>query len=794
MTERSDPHEPSPGALSALLAELVAAPPGAQPKAPGGTPPAPWERVLRPGARIGRFELGRELGRGGFGVVFEARDMTLGRRVAFKAIRPGPRAGDPAREELLRREATAVAALQHPNIVTLFDAGRSEAGPYLVLELLRGETLAQRLQRGRVSPREATRVALAVSRALVHAHGAGVLHRDLKPSNVFLTVDGGVKVLDFGLAHVFGADVPAGSGTPGYMAPEQRRREPEDARTDVYAVGVLIVEMVTGACAPGDGGDDVAPLLAHAAIPATLATIAARCTAPDRGLRPSDAATLAESLARAAEALDQPPHPGAGPPAADTPASLEALRHFFRGEECQARPVFGQDCADHFRRAIALDPTLAPAHYQLAVWTRRFGGTVAEQRSAIAGAVRHQERAPPVEQLLIRAFAAHLEGRDGEALALFRETMERFPEDRRAFYELGDLLRHQDELELAVPYFERSMALDAQSGWAPAQLAEALGALGRTDALRAWVARWEAAPSPITLHALAIGRGWLGDPRAAAAAAERAIGLGAGLVAQQDLLGAIVFEGRYAEAEGTSHAFAARGSPIRRIGFYALAALEAYRGRRRAGLAHLDALVRALPEVASDAHYRGVRADYLLGDGDPAPVRAEAEALLEIDPRAAGELAPALAWLGDLDGAARLARHLPNGSVLARTHEALVAWQRGERDGALGLLRSVCAETPVSVWRLAPVYLLADLAARAGRDVEALAALERCERLYVPRMMWRTWTHPRGLVLAARLRARLGDPAGARAALDRFFLEWKEADPSEPLLAEARALDGEHGR
>jgi hypothetical protein len=182
-----------------------------------------------------------------------------------------------------------------------------------------------------------------------------------------------------------------------------------------------------------------------------------------------------------------------------------------------------------------------------------------------------------------------------------------------------------------------------------------------------------------------------------------------------------------------------------------------------------------------------------MGDGDPAPVRAEAEALLEVDPRAAAELAPALAWLGDRDGAERLARHLPRGSILARTHEALGAWNAGERDRAPGLLRSACAESPMSVWRLAPLYLLADLAARAGLDAEAIAALERCERLYVPRMMWRSWTHARGLVLLARLRSRMGEAAGARAALRRFFEEWSEADPAEPLLAEARALAAEIG-
>src|SRR5512138_3071833 len=251
-----------PGALSALLAELVATPEVA--------PPPPWERVLRPGARVGRFDLVRELGRGGFGVVFEATDAELGRRVAFKAIRPGSRARDPASEELLRREATAVAQLQHPNIVTLFDVGRSDAGPFLVFELLRGETLAHRLSRGRLSARTSLRVALAVARALVHAHGAGVLHRDLKPSNVFLTVDGGVKVLDFGLAHVFGAGGPAGGGTPGYMAPEQRRGGPEDERTDVYAVGVLVAEMVTGARVAGPDAE-VGALLARAKVPSALA-------------------------------------------------------------------------------------------------------------------------------------------------------------------------------------------------------------------------------------------------------------------------------------------------------------------------------------------------------------------------------------------------------------------------------------------------------------------------------------------------------------------------------------------
>src|SRR5512140_3241648 len=458
----TDPDSSSaPDALSALLAEIVAA-------ADRGAP-APLEQVLAPGLRIGKFELVRELGRGGFGLVFEAVDRDLGRRVAFKAIRPGERGRDPASAELLLREAKAVANLQHPNIVTLHDYRADAGAPYLILELLRGETLARRLQRGRVSAREAMRVALSVARALVHAHANGVLHRDLKPSNVFLCADGAVKVLDFGLAHVFGAGGPAGSGTPGYMAPEQRRGDPEDARTDVYAVGVLVAEMVTGARA-SDPAVEVRALLAEARIPTPLAELAARCTCPDPAGRPSDARALAAALERLIDALDLSPN---RPATATTPAEREALRYQYRGEECQARPVFGQDCAEYYRRAIELDPALASAHYQLAVWTRRFGGTVADQRASIARALEHLDRASASEQVLIRAFAAHLDGNDDDATALFREAIERWPDDKRAFYELGDVLRHRDELALAIPYFERAVEIDPDLGWALGQLAEA---------------------------------------------------------------------------------------------------------------------------------------------------------------------------------------------------------------------------------------------------------------------------------------------------------------------------------
>jgi serine/threonine protein kinase len=760
--EASGRGAPSTGGLSALLVELAASPPVAP-------PPVAWERAHAPGRRVGRFELLRELGRGGFGIVFEARDVELGRAVAFKAVKPSARSRDP---DTLRREARAVAALQHPAIVTLYDAGRSPEGDYLIFELLRGETLADRAARGPVSAREAVRVALAVARALVHAHAAGVLHRDLKPSNVFLTADGGVKVLDFGLAHVFGLATPAQSGTPGYMAPEQLRGEGEDARTDVFALGVLLAEML-------------GPRPPRAAIPAAL--LAGRCRAEDRAARPPDAAAVARELEELRARLDAPAGeaPRAAPPSA---RAVEALRHVFLGEQCQARPVFGQDCAEHFRRAVALDPTLAVAHYQLAVWTRRFGGPLAAQRRAIARALRHHRSAPPTEQVLIRAFAAHVEGRDGEAIALFREATERWPEDPRAHYEIGDLLRHQDELALALPYLERAVALNPDLGWAPGQIAEILGAFGRADELRAWMDRWSKTPNPVTLHALSLARGWLGDLPGAAAAARRALALGAGLVALQDLVGAVGFPGGYEEAAELARGFTEPGSPVLRLGFYTRCAVEAYRGRRGAGLAWLDALARELPEVREDVLYVAARIDYLLGDGELPPVLAAVETLEALDPNAAAEHAPGLAWLGAGGRAAELARRLRPGSVLARAHEAIATFRAGRIDRALAALATLAVEAPVCAWRPSPLWYLADLAAEAGRHAEAAAALERLEALYLPRMLWRTWAHPRALWLLARSRAALGETAGARDALARLLGEWHDADPAAPLLAAAREL------
>jgi hypothetical protein len=228
----------APGGITAMMKKLAAAPTDDFERA--------WRRVLVPRAVIGRFELQREVGRGSFGVVFEAKDRQLGRLVAFKAVKPGRESQVMLRQELLQKEAEAAAQLNHPNIVSLYDVGMCESGPYLILELLRGETLRERLRRGRVALPEALEIAIEMAWALDHAHAAGVVHRDLKPANVFVCATGQVKVLDFGIAHVFGAGSRDAVGTPAYMAPEQWREAPQDARTDVFGAAVTLAEMVTG--------------------------------------------------------------------------------------------------------------------------------------------------------------------------------------------------------------------------------------------------------------------------------------------------------------------------------------------------------------------------------------------------------------------------------------------------------------------------------------------------------------------------------------------------------------------
>ena len=288
-----------PGALTELLLEIARPEEAAGgPGDPLGRSEEPGLRGPSPGDRVGRFEIVREIGRGGFGTVYEARDPELGRAVALKLLRrAGPKE---LKADRMLAEAEAAARLAHPNIVHLYDLGNCEHGPFLVMELLRGTTLAERLRGGKLPPREALRVTVEAAKGVAHAHGQGVVHRDLKPGNVFVCEDGQVKLLDFGLAQVFGRPALAG-GTPAYMAPEQARGEAGEERSDVYSLGVLLFELLAGRL-PYEGDRErgvpaggTAPEIPGA--PAELQRIVDRMLARQPALRPANGREAHEALA-----------------------------------------------------------------------------------------------------------------------------------------------------------------------------------------------------------------------------------------------------------------------------------------------------------------------------------------------------------------------------------------------------------------------------------------------------------------------------------------------------------------
>lgn len=214
--------------------------------------------TLAPGAHIATFEIIRALGAGGMGEVYEARDPRLGRRVAIKVL-PEIFASEPDRLARFEREARAVAALSHPNILAIHDFGRDGSVVYVVMELLDGGSLREALDAGALPPRKAIEYGVQIAQGLASAHESGIAHRDLKPENLFITRDDRVKILDFGIAKAL-ATAPASVtiadtggtlagtvlGTMGYMAPEQVRGLATDHRADLFAFGAVLYEMLTG--------------------------------------------------------------------------------------------------------------------------------------------------------------------------------------------------------------------------------------------------------------------------------------------------------------------------------------------------------------------------------------------------------------------------------------------------------------------------------------------------------------------------------------------------------------------
>jgi serine/threonine protein kinase len=275
---------------------------------------------LQPNMTLGPYQIVGLLGEGGMGVVYRARDTRLGRDVAIKVL-TNVTLSDHERLVRFEQEARATGMLNHPNLLTVYDVGRDgDDNPYLVTELLEGETLGSRLMRGPLSARKSIDAALQMAQGLAAAHEKGIVHRDLKPDNLFLSRDGRLKILDFGIAKLTGSTAADGPtfemvatepgmvlGTVGYMSPEQVRGETVDQRSDIFSLGAIFFEMLTGLRAfKRDSGietlsailkedpPELAELLPN--IPPPVERLVRRCLEKDREVRFQSARDLAFNL------------------------------------------------------------------------------------------------------------------------------------------------------------------------------------------------------------------------------------------------------------------------------------------------------------------------------------------------------------------------------------------------------------------------------------------------------------------------------------------------------------------
>jgi Tol biopolymer transport system component len=304
--------------------------------------------TISPGSRLGPYEVLSPIGAGGMGEVYRARDSRLGREVAIKVLPPSF-SNDADRLRRFEQEAKAAGLLNHPNITAVYDIGSHEGAPYVVSELLEGETLRAALAGGRLSPRKAIDYALQMAHGLAAAHEKGIVHRDLKPENLFVTKDGRVKILDFGLAKLTHAeegseqqtDLPTATagtepgvvlGTLGYMAPEQVRGRKADVRSDIFSFGAILYEMLSGKRAfHGDSAADTMSAilredppdlsLTNQNLPPGLERIVRHCLEKNPEQRFQSARDLAFDL----ESLSGLSAPGARPVAAKPGPSRRGL-------------------------------------------------------------------------------------------------------------------------------------------------------------------------------------------------------------------------------------------------------------------------------------------------------------------------------------------------------------------------------------------------------------------------------------------------------------------------------------
>ncbi|MCM2269736.1 MAG: serine/threonine protein kinase, partial [Thermoanaerobaculia bacterium] len=381
------------------------------------------------GESVGPYELIAPLGAGGMGEVWRARDARLRREVAVKFLAEALSA-DPGAVSRFEREARAAAALAHPGILAVHDVGTHRGRPYLVSELLRGRSLREALADGPLAVSQAQRLGAEVARALAAAHRAGVVHRDLKPENLFLTADGGVRILDFGLASVASPETPslatfrtesgAVLGTLGYLAPEQLRGETMGPAADLFGLGCVLHECVTGA-----------PLYRRDSVAATLQAIAAEPPPPLRLAGGGGGGSFESWIARC---LDKDP---ARRPQADELARGLDSAVFTADTVVESRASrLGSPLARRPRRFAAAAAVVAAAALAVAAWLV-FGGDSAPVSSEAPMAAAAPAAAPAGRgtasdaawEAFVRARHAWETRGDGlrEALQLYRQAVDLDP-------------------------------------------------------------------------------------------------------------------------------------------------------------------------------------------------------------------------------------------------------------------------------------------------------------------------------------------------------------------------------
>jgi serine/threonine protein kinase len=357
----------------------------------------------------GRYRLARRMAVGGMGQVWEAEDTVLHRTVAIKILSDGL-SSDGTSAERFRREAQAAAGLSHPNVAGVFDYGEDDGTQFIVMELVAGETLAERIRReGRLEPGEAARIAGEIAAALEAAHDAGIVHRDIKPGNVMLTDQGEVKVLDFGIAAASGHDLTATGmtiGTAAYLSPEQAAGDRATPASDVYSLGVVLYEMLAGR-PPFTGETPVAVAAAHVSqeapslveevpdVPPYLALACEKALAKDPARRPRSAGDFRRMLAADQPTMEAPAVPSPDGhvssaeeattvlPAPDATAVLPGAKHVTGKEHEGRRPAPARRGAPSRNRTVwVLVAVLAGVVLLAFILSRAVGGDLSPPRNA----------------------------------------------------------------------------------------------------------------------------------------------------------------------------------------------------------------------------------------------------------------------------------------------------------------------------------------------------------------------------------------------------------------------------